>query len=132
MSIFVGTSGVIELSQYENNHYQEWIVHADCDQVHVESIYFDTETCCDHLYIGDEKYRGNISISTTVSGAFAVSFNSDSSVTYAGFALQWNCLMPELFSTDYTTDFTTHYTTDFTTDHTTQQPPMITSEPMTG
>lgn len=93
--MFVGTSGVIELSQYENHHYQTWIVQADCDQVHVESVYFDTEQCCDHLTIENETYSGSISISQMVPGSFALSFSSDNFQTHSGFALQWMCLIPD-------------------------------------
>ena len=109
-----GTSGVIELNNYENDHDQVWVVHSECESVHITSTQFATEGCCDHLTIDDELYSGTGEISQIVGSSFTVSFSSDYSVTNTGFTLLWSCYDDVSITTTESTATTTIITSTTT------------------
>ncbi|MBO4645120.1 MAG: gliding motility-associated C-terminal domain-containing protein [Bacteroidales bacterium] len=68
--------------------------------VHLEGSY-NTESCCDHIYVydgagtggtllGQFQGTGTINVSSTT-GPLTVQFTSDGSVVYSGFSLQFSC-----------------------------------------
>lgn len=86
-----GTSGTIELHEYENDHDQEWHVESECAQVHILSTHFDTEGGFDHVTIEGVEYSGIAEVDQLVGPKFTVVFASDGSVTKSGFSISWAC-----------------------------------------
>ena len=87
-----GTSGFIELGEYDNYQDLSWSVNSDCDEVHIYSMRFDTEGGYDYVTIGDSTFSGsNQVVNLIMPAAFEVAFHSDYSVTRTGFSLAWQC-----------------------------------------
>mgnify|MGYP000472821310 CR=1 FL=1 len=87
----VGRNGVIELHDYENDHDMRWIVDSDCEAVHIQSVFFDTEAGYDQVNIGGQLYSGITEIDKILESSFTVLFTYDGSVTRSGFQLIWEC-----------------------------------------
>jgi len=84
--------GSFQLGNYVDSMRVYWDVQSDCDNVLVSTVWFDTESEYDNFRIGDHYFSGNSSWSIIVnSNAFTASFSSDSSVTRAGFLINWEC-----------------------------------------
>ena len=106
---YLGTSGTIELLDYDNNVYQNWIVNSDCsaeDGIIITAVEFNTEPNYDGVSIshsggyqrcnrfsGCNVYTGDLEPFYHIvnSTAFTINFSSDSSATRSGFQFNWEC-----------------------------------------
>ena len=87
-----GSEGVIQLSEYENNHDITWTIDSVCYDIHIFSTSFDTESTYDEVTIGDSTFSGSdVEVDLIMPGTFDVRFTSDGSVTQTGFVLFWSC-----------------------------------------
>ena len=98
--ISVGTSGTIELLNYDNNVNQDWVVDSDCsaeDGIIITAVQFNTESGYDKVTItvsGTEtEYTGDLGSFEHIvdSTSFTLNFYSDGSVTRSGFEFNWQC-----------------------------------------
>ena len=102
-----GTSGIIQLNDYGNDHDRIWMVDSECNRVRIVSTYFDTQHVYDYLtiddhgdsetsdaeYSGDDQLNtGTVEIDQIVGPSFTVRFKSNTAVTHTGFSLFWSCL----------------------------------------
>jgi len=90
-------NGTIELSPYEYNMDETWMIESNCENVRIWSEFFETEIY-DILWIGTKKYYGcwtwlgsKIKINQTMTNNTTIRFESNGVLNKKGFKLIWNC-----------------------------------------
>ena len=86
-------TGKVMLLNYNNDEDRQWRINSDCSAVRITSTYFDIEEYYDFITIdGIQSTQRHSPINQLVrKSSFPIRFNSDSSGTGSGFALDWVC-----------------------------------------
>ena len=80
------------MNNYPDNYEQGWSIKSECDNIHVISEIFQTQSCCAHMKIAEVKYTGNDAINTVIdSSSFVAVFSSDGIETLSEFVIHWSC-----------------------------------------
>ena len=84
-------NGTIELSPYESNMDETWMIESNCENIRIWSELFETTKGFDFLWIGENEYNGNDKINQTMTNNSTIRFKSNRWVDKKGFKLIWNC-----------------------------------------
>ena len=91
MMTYVGTYGELALTDYGNNQNKLWKVKSNCNKTRIFSTRFDTEGGFDFVTIDGARFSGVTVLDLMVPNTLFVGFSSDSSSSYSGFVLVWQC-----------------------------------------